>query len=239
VTRPASVARIVSLARELGTLANEVVFIGGAIAPLLHTDSLLPHPRPTKDVDGVIASHNYSSSARLHGALRQRGFRHDLSDTAHVHRWVAPNGELFDLIPSGGHAGGSGSAWDAEAIASAISVTLDGVAFRHASAPAFIAMKIDAFNDRGGGDARSSHDVEDVIALIASRSTIVADVDAAHAAVRSRVRSFASRLLDAGIAEEVVAAHLNNADDPAFTVRLTLTRIQEIAARLRTLGRDQ
>lgn len=229
MTRPASVERIISLVRELGTLADDVVFIGGAIAPLLHTDSPLPSPRATKDVDGVVASRDYDDLERLHDALRNRGFRHDVSHTAHVHRWVAPSGELFDLVPSGSHLGGSGNERDAAAIASATTVRMDGVTFRHACAPAFIAMKIGAFNDRGGGDARSSHDIEDVVALIASRSTIVSDVDAADSPVRSRVRSFASNLLETNIAEEVVAAQLNNADDPASAVRLTLERIHNIA----------
>ena len=169
MSRAASVARIITVARELGPLAGDVVFIGGAIAPLLHTDSPLPRPRATKDVDGVIASHQYGDSNRLHDALRQRGFRHDVTAAAHVHRWIAPSGELFDLVPSGSHVGGSGNEWDVAAIESAITVTMDGVTFRHASAPAFIAMKIEAFNDRGEGDARGSHDIEDIVALIASR----------------------------------------------------------------------
>lgn len=216
--------------RELGTLADSVVFIGGAIAPLLHTDSPLPGPRATKDVDGVIASHRYDDSERLHRALRKQQFRHVTADGTHMHRWVAPSGELLDLLPVGEHAGGTGNAWDAAAISSAVSVTIDGVTFRHAAAPAFIAMKLDAFKDRGEGDARSSHDIEDVLALIASRPTIVADVRAADPALISRLHTFAANLLESGIAEEIVAAHLNNADDRASAVRVTLHRIGEIAA---------
>lgn len=230
MSRPASVVRIITVARELGPLADEVVFIGGAIAPLLHTDSPLPSPRATKDVDGVIASHRYGDSDRLHAALRQRGFRHDVTAAAHVHRWVAPSGELFDLVPSGSHVGGSGNQWDVAVIVSAITLTMDGVTFRHASAPAFIAMKIEAFKDRGEGDARGSHDIEDIVALIASRPAIVTEIDAAASNVRSKVRGFAASLLAAGIAEEVISAQLNNAEDPASAVAFTLAQIEEIAA---------
>jgi predicted nucleotidyltransferase len=230
MSRPASVGRIITVARELGPLADEVVFIGGAIAPLLHTDSPLPSPRATKDVDGVVASHRYGDSGRLHDALRQRGFRHDVTAAAHVHRWITPSGELFDLVPSGSHVGGSGNEWDVAAIESAITLTMDGVTFRHASAPAFIAMKIEAFNDRGEGDARGSHDIEDIVALIASRPTVVTEIDAAASNVRSKVRGFAARLLKAGIAEEVISAQLNNAEDPASAVAFTLAQIEEIAA---------
>lgn len=230
MSRPASVGRIITVARELGPLADEVVFIGGAISPLLHTDSPLPSPRATKDVDGVVASHRYGDSDRLHDALRQRGFCHDVTAGAHVHRWIAPSGELFDLVPSGSHVGGGGNEWDAAAIESAITVTIDGVTFRHASAPAFISMKIEAFKDRGEGDARGSHDIEDIVALIASHPTIVAEIDVAAGNVRSKVRGFAASLLAAGIAEEVISAQLNNAADPASAVAFTLAQIEEIAA---------
>jgi predicted nucleotidyltransferase len=216
--------------RELGPLADSVVFVGGAIAPLLHTESPLPAPRATKDVDGVVASHRYADSERLHRALRKQGFRHVTAAGAHVHRWVAPSGELLDLLPVGDHSGGTGNTWDAAAIASAISVTIDGVTFRHAAAPAFIAMKLEAFKDRGEGDARASHDIEDVVALIASRPTIVTEVRAADPEVRARVREFALKLIESGVAEEIIAAHLNNADDRASAVRVTLHRIHGFAA---------
>jgi hypothetical protein len=79
------------------------------------------------------------------------------------------------------------------------------------------------------GDLRSSKDIEDIVALIVSRSTVVADIDAADIATRSRARSFATNLLNTGVAEEVLAAQLNNADDPASAIRLTLKRLREIA----------
>ncbi len=225
-----SVARIVAVVRDLGTLANDVVFIGGAVAPLLHTASPLPRPRPTKDVDGVLASHRYDDANALHAALRARGFQHDRSDTAHIHRWRAPSGVLFDLVPAGAHPGGSGNVWDAEALASAVTAPVDGVAFRHVAAPAFIAMKLAAYTDRGGDDLRASHDMEDIFALIASRPTLVAETAVASDAVRARLTMFAKNLLGSGLAEEVAAAHLNNADDPATVVRETLARLAELAA---------
>lgn len=230
MTVPASVERIVSIARDLGPLASEVVFIGGAIAPLLHTEARIPRTRPTKDVDGVIASHTYTDSDRIHRELRNLGFRHDRAASGHLHRWIASSGGVFDLVPAGDHTGGSGNPWDVAAIASSASVIIEGVAFRHAAAPAFIAMKVEAFNDRGGGDPLASHDIEDVVALIACRASIVSDVATADQAVRARVRQFASHLIESGAAEELLASHLNNADDVRSTVRIALERINMIGS---------
>jgi hypothetical protein len=109
-----------------------------------------------------------------------------------------------------------------------VSESTDGATHRNVAAPEFIVEKLAAYSDRGASDARASHDIEDVVALIVSRPAIVREIAAAEPAVRSRVAAFATRLLESGIAEEVVAAHLNNAEDVALAVRVTMKRIGEM-----------
>ena len=157
--------------------------------------------------------------------MRGLGFAHVVVQRAHAHRWRSPDRILFDLVPAGTHLGGSGNEWDWFALRNAVSATVEGTTFRHVSAAAFIAMKIEAFQDRGYHDMRSSHDIEDVIALIASRASIAADVAAAPAAIVAKVSNFASALLDAGVAEEVLAAHLNNVDDSEDVIQRVLERL--------------
>jgi predicted nucleotidyltransferase len=228
VSSDPSVARIISVATAIGPLANDVVFIGGAIAPLLHTEATLPRARPTKDVDAVVASHSYGDSESLDRTLRNLGFVHVMELRAHAHRWRSPAGILLDLVPAGAHLGGSGNPWDALALQSAVSATIDGVTFRHASAAAFIALKLEAFNDRGGGDWRGSHDIEDIVALIASRPSIAEDVSIAPTAIAARIRTFASALLSGGVVDEILSAHLNNAYDPEEAVGRARARLSDI-----------
>jgi hypothetical protein len=227
--RDASVERIVSVVRALGPLAREITFIGGAIAPLLRTDHTIPRSRPTKDVDAIVASRGHRDDGRFSEALRARGFTHVTGMRAHAHRWRSEEGILADFVPAGDHAGASGSRWDVLAIESAVTVVVDGAAVRHASAAAFLALKLDAFNDRGGGDVLASHDVEDVVALIASRASIVADISASHAEIRARVQRFARAVIDAGIVDDILAAHLNNAEDRAWAIEIARGRIEEMA----------
>jgi hypothetical protein len=233
VTRDPSVERIVSVATALGPLTNEIVFIGGAIAPLLRTDDTVPRARPTKDVDAIVASRGRVDDARWSVALRARSFTHVVAHGAPAHRWRTRDGILFDLVPAGTHTGASGNLWDVFALEGAVRAVVGGVAFRHASAAAFIALKAEAYNDRGGGDPRASHDIEDVIALIASRVSIALDVAAARPAVRERVERFARALTDSGVLDDVLASHLNNADDPAWAVRVAAGRIRAIAGDVR------
>jgi predicted nucleotidyltransferase len=224
-----SVREVVSIARAIGALADEVVFVGGAVAPLLHTERVLADVRATKDVDGIVASATYGDVERVARILRARGFTHVAGSAAHMYRWRSPALILFDLVPAGEHTGGTGSELDALALRSPVVVTIDSVAIRHVSAATFIALKLEAYNDRGNGDVHASHDIEDVIALIASRPSIVDDVLAAEPMVRKRIASFAALLMASDIADDILTGHLNNADDLSYAVRAARSRLRAIA----------
>ncbi len=225
-----SVQRLIRVARALGDLTGEVVFIGGAIAPLLQVRPPFAETRPTKDVDGVIASSRYADLARLAEALHQRGFRQHPADTAHLHRWRTPAGDALDLVPAGSHPGGSGQAWDRFALDYPVALELeDGLTIRHAGAPAFLALKWAAFADRGRADPFASHDLEDILALLASRDTLVAEVDGAPHAVQDFVTTSAARLLGDDRISDLLAGHLNNAQDPAETIRQVRARLGALA----------
>lgn len=231
VTRGPALDRVAAVATELGDLANRVVFIGGAIAPLLQTDPPFPRARPTSDVDGVLATATYPESQRFQAELIRKGFRQEPQDPRHAHRWIGPSGIPFDLTPTGEHLGGSGDPWDAIAIETAVEVTLvAGVRIRHASAPAFLAQKWAAHHDRGRDDPLASRDLEDLLALLASRPGIVDEVAAAPARLRAYVAEQAWGFLHSADADDLLAAHLNNAQDPALTmdaVRTLLDRLSQ------------
>jgi hypothetical protein len=219
-----------------------VVFIGGAVAPLLQTDEILPRVRPTKDVDAVIATSSYAELGALRDALRERGFSEAAVSphhgaTTHMHRWIAPDGGgPFDLVPVGDHPGGTGAVADAYAVESAVRIDLresDGDApciVRHASSVAFLMLKWAAFSDRGRESPFDSHDLEDIIGVMASRPMILTEGRAAPRAVRrflaEHCRAFCS---DADMGDELIAAHL-----PAGTVvgvrESVRLRLQDLSA---------
>jgi hypothetical protein len=212
--------RLATVAAELGDLAGRVVFIGGAIAPLLQTDPPFPRARVTSDVDGLVASQRYAELDELARQLRTRGFRQDTA-TARIHRWMSPSGIPFDLVPAGTHPGGSGNPWDAAALETAEQATLPGGGVvRHVSAPAFLAQKWAAHHDRGQESPLDSHDLEDVLALLASRPQLSAEVAAAPPRVRAYLAGQARAFLAHPYADDLLAAHLNNAQDPAATIAM-------------------
>lgn len=221
--------QLVIVARALGDLRDSVVFIGGAVAPLLQTEPPIPRVRPTSDVDAIIATMRYGEIETIESKLRGRGFSDDVFDRTHMHAWRAPGGVKFDLMPAGSHPGESGNRLDALAIETAERLELEpGVTVRHASPPAFVALKLAAHRDRAGDDPFASHDLEDVVALVASRPTIVAELRAAPAEIRDFVRVQLSGLLQHPDLDELLAGHLANAPSLGELTALVRDRLAQM-----------
>jgi hypothetical protein len=219
---------VAAIAAALGDLRERVVFIGGAIAPLLQTHPPFARARLTSDVDGVALTASYADAHRLEDQLAGRGFRRDLADPRHAHRWISPSGGPFDLAFAGEHLSATGNRWDEVAIATAVVANLGDLTLRHASAPAFLALKWAAYYDRGAGDPLASRDLEDLLAVLASRPTIADEVATTPVDLRGYLGEQARTFLASPDAEDLLAAHLNNAQDPAQTIAAVRQLLQRL-----------
>ncbi len=167
-----NVAQVELVARALGNLRDELVFVGGCATGLLCTSPKAPPPRITYDVD-VIAE--VAALAGYHALERQfakLGFKRDMTPEAPICRWRI--GELeVDLMPTDETILGFSNRWYPEAIRSAQALQLpSGTTIRLISAPAFLATKLEAFSTRGCGDLMGSHDLEDIINVLDGRPGI-------------------------------------------------------------------
>jgi predicted nucleotidyltransferase len=208
----ASRVLLIEVARALGDLLDRVVFIGGTVAPLLQSDPVFAAPRPTADVDAIALTVSYTDFEAFREQLRTRGFQEKLN-SKHAHRWTTP-GPLqvpLDVVPIGTHLGASGNRWDQAALDTAVALEIaDGLHIRHVSAPAFVALKLAAFTDRGQNDPFTSDDLEDIFALIASRREITDEVKSAPPNIREFVRDGIRDILAKAAFEDLMAAHLGN-----------------------------
>ena len=75
---PAALA-VRRVADALGDLLDDIVFVGGAVVPLLATDPAAGAFRPTNDVDFVTRVASRAEYSALESALHARGFTHDTS----------------------------------------------------------------------------------------------------------------------------------------------------------------
>ena len=85
-----SVQRLKRVAIAIGDLVEEVVFIGGAVSPLLQETPALDQARVTQDVDGIIATTTYTEMSGVGARLEARGFNRSATGK-HVHQWISPD----------------------------------------------------------------------------------------------------------------------------------------------------
>jgi predicted nucleotidyltransferase len=177
--------RVELVARALGELCDELVFVGGCAAGMLCTSVQAPPPRATFDVDLVAEVTALAGYHALEARFAEHGFARDMSPDAPICRWRVGEVEV-DLMPTDERVLGFSNRWYPVATATALPLTLpSGTRIRLISAPAFLATKFEAFATRGSNDIMASHDFEDIINVLDGRpgiETEIADADGELAA---------------------------------------------------------
>lgn len=218
-------------ARRLRPVLDEVVFVGGHVAELLVTDPAAVRVRQTNDVDVIVRVTSRTAYHRLGGRLKELGYREDTTEGAPLCRWRDPDGLRLDVMPLDSSVLGFSNAWYEPALDQAVAyvVSVDLV-IRIPPPPTFLATKWAAYEGRGSGDAMGSHDLEDIITVVAGRPEIVDEVRAAALEVRRYVANSTSRFLTDPAARDVITGALPDAwHDPAM-LRSVEERFRAIAA---------
>jgi len=212
----------------LAPVLDELVFVGGCTTGFLITDPAAAGIRPTKDVDAIVDVTTYAKYVVLGERLRSIGLVEDTSEGAPLCRWR--HGRLIvDVMPTDARLLGFSNRWYPEAIETAQTIRVAGHAVRIVTPAFFIATKLEAFHGRGRDDILTSHDLEDIVAVVDGRPAIVDDVARAAAGVRAYIISEIQALLDNPDFVDALAGFL--LPDPASQAR---RRILE--ARLRAMS---
>lgn len=176
------------VARSLGGAGNLVVYVGGSVAGLFFTDPASSGVRATADVDLIADVNSKGEYWKLEKVFRELGFNH-VPDV--ICRWRLGD-LLIDLMPpDDGITGTDSNRWYRDAIRTSQEKDIgEELTIRLVTPPYFVATKLEAFLDRGEGDYMTSHDLEDVIAIVDAREELVDEI----ASVDNAVREFISDL---------------------------------------------
>jgi hypothetical protein len=101
--------------------------------------------------------------------------RNDVSEGAPICRWILDDVKV-DIMPMRDPTGTLSDRWFELAVASSQLTSVQGQTIRIVTAPCFVAMKIDAFKDRSGGDYMGSHDIEDIITVVDGREGLAGEL---------------------------------------------------------------
>jgi hypothetical protein len=161
--------------------------------------------------------------------LRAHGFKEDVSEGAPICRWKAEN-VLLDVMPTDTRILGFGNKWYIPAMENAEVFDLSpSRQIRIVSAPYFLITKLEAFEGRGGGDYQTSHDMEDIIAVLDGRPEIVAEINqldsdlSRELSKRFKIVLAKSRFIDA------VSGHMPPDDASQARVSIVINMLKEIA----------
>jgi hypothetical protein len=190
-----SIQEIRFVAERLGALVDRVVFVGGATVGLLVTEPGAAPPRPTRDVDVVVeVTSTIEYLDGLRSELTRLGFR-QVIDEGVICRWAVEE-TIVDIMPAQEAILGFSSTWYPATLALSQRLQLlDGPSIRLISAACFLATKLEAFAARGRGDYSGSHDMEDICSVVDGRPTIVDEVEASPAGIRSYIAAELARYL--------------------------------------------
>ena len=168
--RPASpnVPHLIAVASRLRPILDSAVFVGGQVTELMLTQPAAVRVRPTLDVDLVVEVATRPDFRLLEVELERLGLAQDTSDGAPICRWRTPEGIAVDVMPSEVHILGFANRWYPLALERSYRYEITaGTKIRLPEPPVYLGTRWEAFRGRGGGDLLGSHDLEDIIALVA------------------------------------------------------------------------
>ena len=220
-----------TVARGLGDLRDEMVFVGGAVAELYADDPASSDIRPTQDVDCTIELSSYREHTELENELRPKGFANDTSQGAPICRWIYQDIKV-DVMPADENILGFNNQWYPSGVGNKISKTLpDGSEIFVFSPEYYLAAKFEAHNDRGGTDLRQSHDFEDNVYILDNCTSIIENIRNSDEEVKCYLKDECKKLLDNnGLSEGIECAlPIGSDSDRVEIIETMITDISELA----------
>ena len=224
-----NLSKVELIARALGGLREQLVFVGGCAVDLLLTDAAAAPSRVTYDVYLVAQVAALPDYHKLEEAFVELGFKRDVSKEAPICRWRLGNLEV-DLMPSDTRILGFANRWYSLAMESAQFVPLpSGTTIRLIAAPVFVATKLEAFADRGQADLLGSHDLEDIVNVLDGRPEIIEEIAASPVELQRYLADRCKALLAMPKFMDAIHGMIFPDESHAERVRLLAERFRQIA----------
>lgn len=216
----------------LAPLLPSLTFFGGAAVGLLITDPAAPVIRNTIDVDVIVAVATISGFAQIEEQLRSIGFGPDPELRCRYRKGSL----ILDILPAAQEVGSSWNQWLPVAVDTATNHVLVHTAesrtIRLVHPAVFIALKLEAFQDRGKDDLLMSHDMEDILSVVDGRAGLAQEIADGPAQVAEFIRKQFSALLEHKDFEYAMEGMLSRDE-------VGVTRLKKLAARMRLIADGQ
>lgn len=196
----------IKIANALGSLNNEVVFVGGATVSLYIDDPAAEDIRPTKDIDLTFQITTVGKLEQLREALTGKGFIQTHEDDI-ICRFRYEE-ILVDVMSTVSVGWAPSNRWFMPGFQKAGEYNLDDAIIKILPLPYFLASKMEAFFDRGINDLYGSHDFEDILYIFNYTSTLEEQVLSADKEVKLYLVECIKNILNSESILAVIPGHL-------------------------------
>lgn len=194
------------VAKALGELNNEVIYVGGATVSLYINDPAADDVRPTKDIDISIKIASITHLEEIREKLVAKGFKQS-ADLGVICRFKL-NDILVDVMGTTPVGWAPANPWFELGFEHKEQIQVDEQTINIMPLPYFLASKFVAHADRGGNDPRMSHDFEDIIYILDNRTDWHIIVNNAHGEVKAYLLEQFQSILKSNRMQEAILGNL-------------------------------
>lgn len=194
------------LAKTLGKLNAEVVYVGGAMVSFYIDDVTADDVRPTKDLDITLEIHTLGELESLREALIKKGLRQSSEDKV-ICRFRLDDIKV-DVMSTKEVGWAPANRWFAPGFERRYQLMLDEMEISLMPLPYFLASKFDAFFNRGSKDPRTSHDFEDIVYILTYTSDLTQKIMEAEDSVRNYLKESFGKIESNKLYQEAIVGNL-------------------------------
>ena len=194
------------IARALGELNEQVIYVGGATVGLYINDPAADDVRPTKDVDISLSIATIAELEKIREELTRRKFIQTAEDDV-ICRFRYAEVKV-DVMNTKAIGWAPANPWFAPGFALKEKVEVEEQIIQILPLPYFLATKFEAYNSRGKNEPRTSHDFEDIVYVLENRTDIAEQIITAPEDVKPFLKSEFESILKDSAKQEAILGNL-------------------------------
>ncbi|MES2837807.1 MAG: nucleotidyl transferase AbiEii/AbiGii toxin family protein [Bacteroidota bacterium] len=194
------------IAKALGELNNNVIYVGGAVVSIYANDPAADDVRPTKDIDISLSVASISELEKVRLDLISKGFK-QTADEDVICRFKYED-ILVDVMNTKSIDWAPANSWFEKGYSSREKIKIEDFQIQILSLPYFLATKFEAYNNRGKNNPITSSDFEDIGYIMDNRLDFVELIENANQNVKDFLIEEFQKIINDRIKQEAIEANL-------------------------------
>jgi predicted nucleotidyltransferase len=194
------------IAIALNELNERVVYVGGAVVSLYINDPAAEDVRPTKDIDISLEIASVGELEEIRDLLVRKSFKQSPEDNV-ICRFRYEDIKV-DVMSTKEVGWAPTNPWFGPGFKHLEKIVIEDKNINILQLSYFLATKFTAFKSRGGNDARTSHDFEDIIYILDNRTDLVGEIQKSPNDVKEYLKTEFKNILANDNMKEAMMANL-------------------------------